>query len=408
MRRFLTQFLVVALVTQLGFGYPTFTRAIDTSRVSFYNAATYNGLISDGDFVSVDSMSAADIQSFLSGKSSYLAQFSENGRSAAQIIYDAAHGYGEASGSLKGITISTSTGTISPRALLVTLQKEQSLVTLTESDRNANPDSYTNRLNRAMGYGCPDSGGCSDTYKGFTNQVEWAAWQLRYNYEIAGQSASWWNTNYPPTSSDCSSQYYVGKVCSLSNTVNSWDGWTPPSTTSINMGNKATAALYRYTPHVFNGNFNFWYYMVSWFGIGGATVSITSSNDTSTVSSRTYGSTIKIAGSKASDDGVYFNGQAVAGSGSTTWEVTFTPDIGAKDYFIEYRNTSGTVIGTKLASIERRHLGDINGDAKIGLEDLSLLGESYGVGVNDGDWRDLNGDSISDILDLSKLAEVWP
>lgn len=386
------------------------SRAADTSRQTFYTSGTPNSLINDADYVATESMSASDIQSFLESKNSYLARVSDGGRTAAQIIYDSAHGVGEASGSLYGISITTTTGTISPRAILSHLEKEQSLVTLTESDKNNNPDAYTNRLNRAMGYGCPDSGGCNDKYKGFANQVEWGSWQLRYNYEAAGQNQTWWNTYYPAdTTQPCSKQYILNASCSLTNTIsNIGDGYTPPATSTVTLTNKATAALYRYTPHIFNGNYNFWKNMMNWFSVGNTSATITSVNDTFDVSAKTYGDGIKVAGSKASNDLVYFNSNQVAGAGSTGWETTISPGFGSTTSTIEYRNGDNVVIATKKVTIERRHLGDIDGDGTIELKDLSLLGESYGVGVSDDDWRDLNGDNVADILDLSKLSEVWP
>jgi len=200
-----------------------------------------NNIISDGGFVNINAMSTSDIQSFLQAKGSFLKDFSENGRSAAQIIFDASHGYGDASGSINGITIDTGTGTINPQVILVTLQKEQSLVSRTSSNDNA--------LRAAMGYGCPDGGGCNSNYAGFTKQVEWASWQLRYNYERA--SGHGFN------------DYQVGQTMHIYNTYpNPYGG---PSEQDITFANRSTASLYRYTPHAYNGNRNFWYFFNQWF-----------------------------------------------------------------------------------------------------------------------------------------------
>ncbi len=193
-----------------------------------------NNLISDGVFINKDDMSTGDIQSFLEQRGSFLKDYSEGGRSAAQIIYDASHGYGEASGTWNGIVINTSTGTVNPKVLLVTLQKEQSLITM--SDRN------DDALRTAMGYGCPDSGGCDSKYTGFTNQVEWGAWQLRYNYERASGLGF--------------SDYQVGQTVTFSD----WNG-----SHTAHYDNRATASLYRYTPHVYNGNYNFANLYDQWF-----------------------------------------------------------------------------------------------------------------------------------------------
>lgn len=147
--------------------------------------------------------------------------------------------------------------------------------------------------------------------------------------------------------------------------------------------------------------------MMNWFSVGNTSATVTSVNDTFDVAAKTYGNGIKVSGSKASGDLVYFNSNQIAKAGSTTWETTISPEFGTTTSTIEYRNGDNVVIATKKVTIERRHLGDIDGDGTIELKDLSLLGESYGVGVSDDDWRDLNGDNVADILDLSKLSEVW-
>ena len=187
-----------------------------------------NRLIDDVEFTNVGSMSVDDVQRFLIQQGSFLAQYSENGRSAAQIIVDASLGFGDASGTINGISISPVTGTVSPAILLTLLQKEQSLISMTSQNDAA--------LRTAMGYSCPDSGGCNPAYAGFTKQVENAAWQLRYNYARAQ------GTGF--------SDYQVGQTACFSNPSGGTDCPT--------FANRATAALYRYTPHVYNGNYNFW------------------------------------------------------------------------------------------------------------------------------------------------------
>ena len=58
---------------------------------------------------------------------------------------------------------------ISPRTLLVLLQKEQSLLTRPS----------VSGYERATGYGCPDTADCDTKYFGFFNQLYNAAWQFR-------------------------------------------------------------------------------------------------------------------------------------------------------------------------------------------------------------------------------------
>jgi hypothetical protein len=170
-----------------------------------------SNLANDADFVNVNAMNVGQIQALLQLNGSFLKDYSENKRSAAQIIYDAAHGHGDASASVCGIDIHN---TISPVAILAVLQKEQSLITMKTKNQAA--------LNVAMGYACPDSGGCDSKYKGFTKQVENGAWQLRFNFERAQGHGF--------------SDYQVGQTVKI-------DG------KKVKIANHATAALYRYTPH---------------------------------------------------------------------------------------------------------------------------------------------------------------
>ena len=198
---------------------------ISSAFASNAKAASFNqsNLISNFDFTNVNSMSTSEIQFFLQNRNSYLKDFSEGGRSAAQIIHEASHGHGDASGSINGITVNSSTGTVAPGVILATLQKEQSLISRTTRDTNA--------INKAMGYACPDSGSCNPSYLGFTKQVESGAWQLRYNYERAQGKGF--------------SNFQVGQSFNYDGDIGTFS-------------NRATASLYRYTPHVYNGNYNFW------------------------------------------------------------------------------------------------------------------------------------------------------
>ena len=157
-----------------------------------------------------------------------------NGKTAAQIIYEAAQKY-----------------QINPQVLIVLLQKEQGLVT----------DTWPNHLQyrAATGYGCPSASTCSAQYAGFENQVHYAA--SLFNAVLNG---GW--SNYPVGNRYV--QYHPNTAC---------------GGTTINIQNKATSALYRYTPYQPNaaainagagtgdscssyGNRNFYYYFTAWFG----------------------------------------------------------------------------------------------------------------------------------------------
>ena len=168
----------------------------------------------------------------------------KQGASAAEIIYAVANSCG-----------------INPKVLIVTLQKEQGLITSTR------PTSYMYRA--AMGYGCPDSDPaiCGKVYVGLFNQIYHAAKQLRWYGNPEG-SFTYWKPGRNVTM-----RYSPRASC---------------GTTSFPLKSQATANLYYYTPYTPNaaalnnlygtgdscsayGNRNFWRFFHDWFGspIGG-------------------------------------------------------------------------------------------------------------------------------------------
>ncbi len=192
--------LLLALMPTLAFA------GFDASKIMEDDAFTNAGAMTDG-----------QIQAFLDSKGGILAGYSEGGRSAASIIGEAAR-----------------RNNINPQVLLTTLQKEMSLITLTNYNTSTDPN---NRLKRAMGYACPDSGGCDDRYAGFTNQVDGAAFQFRFNFDGSTNGRF--------------SGYQVGQTMTF-------DGQ------AVTIGNKATASLYRYTPHI-SGNQNYYNLYFAYF-----------------------------------------------------------------------------------------------------------------------------------------------
>ena len=203
-----------------------------------------NNIISDLEILDYTSMDLADIQEFLENKKSYLANYScpdSSGvvRKASEIIYNAAAKNYDCDGAVMSDNPTEEEKiskcrkvTISPKFLLVLLQKEQSLIEESSpSERN---------LNWATGYGCPDSGGCNARWQGFGKQVNSAALQFR-DYLDNPQFYT----------------YKAGNTYTISNTNRDPLIVTP--------ANQATAALYNYTPHVYNGNFNFYKIWQRWF-----------------------------------------------------------------------------------------------------------------------------------------------
>lgn len=220
-------------------------------------------IISDANFYDGGSMSTAAIQTFLSAQggtcrsSSCLSngRFSMNARGGDAMCSAVAGG-----SSLSTAQIITQVATacgISPKVMLVTLQKEQGLVTAT------NPSAAT--LQKAMGYACPDTGnGCDPAYAGVGNQMYWSAWQWKRYGNPAGTSSYF--TWFDPGTHQI--QYNVPTSC---------------GTKTVAVANKATAALYYYTPYTPNtaalgnlygtgdscsayGNRNFWRMYTDWFG----------------------------------------------------------------------------------------------------------------------------------------------
>jgi len=166
-----------------------------------------------------------------------LKDYTENGLSSAQIIYNAAQKY-----------------QINPQTLIVLLQKEQGLVTDTW------PLSVQYRS--ATGYGCPDTAACDSQYYGLTNQINWAATMF---HAIIVNNPNWFTP------------YILGT---------NYIQWSPDSScggTNVDIEDRSTQALYNYTPYQPNqasldagyggpvtcgsyGNRNFYLYFTDWFG----------------------------------------------------------------------------------------------------------------------------------------------
>lgn len=157
-------------------------------------------------------------------------------KTSAQIIYEVAQSCG-----------------ISPKVLLVLLEKEQALVT--------DDWPWSIQYRSATGYGCPDTAPCDAEYYGFFNQVYNAARQFKKYARDADQYSYRANRNN-------SVQYNPETSCGSS---------------TVYIENPSTAGLYIYTPYQPNaaalnnlygtgdscsayGNRNFWRLFNDWFG----------------------------------------------------------------------------------------------------------------------------------------------
>ncbi|MEX1078670.1 MAG: hypothetical protein WED09_06130 [Homoserinimonas sp.] len=202
-------------------------------------------------------MTESQIQSFLVAQGSALRSFKgevksrghETSSKTGDVICTAFQGGATLSASTIIYRTQVACG-ISAKVILVTLQKEQGLITRPTASKSA--------LDRAMGYACPDTAPCAEYALGFGNQVFMGARQMKI-YKAAqfakqpGVHAIAWHPN-----PDCGSS-------------------------TFRIQNYATAALYNYTPYRPNaaalasypgtgdacssyGNRNFWFFHHAWFG----------------------------------------------------------------------------------------------------------------------------------------------
>ncbi len=229
-----------------------------------------NNLISDAAFSDTQTFGgAAGIQKFLQIKGSVLAntdpaflvQLKEPNitmlkqalddpepnlpylRTAAQLIWDA----------------SQSTG-LNPQVILVTMEKEEGLI----DQQFSSPQDEQTAIDHAMGFNCGDAVGCWNLFPGFYyqlfgnldssgNRYLGAAKSLMKSFSSPGGRG--------PAYNGTPSQ--VGQTIILDNTLGGYDGISAQQ--NVTLADNATAALYRYTPHVFNGNYNFWKFFQEWF-----------------------------------------------------------------------------------------------------------------------------------------------
>jgi hypothetical protein len=205
---------ILTLSLAIIFGVAKFSQAQQDIRTDF----DPNFIISDAEILNSNAMSTDDIQQFLESRGSYLAAYN--------IINP---GNGKTETTAQAIHEICQANNISPRFVLVLLQKEQGLI--------ENPNPSQSSLDWACGYGCPDGGGCNVRWQGLWKQINSATLQF-YDY----------------MTNPFDYGYQKGNTYTFNNTCS---GYSNPPSSIITPFNNATAALYNYTPHVFNGNYNF-------------------------------------------------------------------------------------------------------------------------------------------------------
>lgn len=216
-------------------------------------------IIDDAVFYNKNTMSAAQIQTFLNSKapdcsSNCLKDYRQNTKSiapesglcggyagknnetAAQIIYKVAQSCG-----------------VNPQVIIVMLQKEQGLVTSTRPSSTA--------YEKAMGAFCPDTAPCDPQYKGFFYQVYYGTHRFKvyranpnsFNYRAGRNNFILYN----PDTSCGGSNVYIQNQATAGLYI-----YTPyqpnPATLAVGLGVEAPCGAY--------GNKNFWWLFNNWFG----------------------------------------------------------------------------------------------------------------------------------------------
>ncbi|KAA0205513.1 hypothetical protein EDM68_05555 [Candidatus Uhrbacteria bacterium] len=197
-------------------------------------------ILHDADIFDANGMSLPQLRAFLASRGALgritVTDIDGAEKSPADVIWRVAHSY-----------------KINPKYLLVLLQKEQSLV--------EHPNPSQRQLDWAMGYGVCDSCSKDDpaiqAFKGFANQIEYAAKQHRERYLIQLLSTGVTISGHAP-----------GRTVLI-------DG------VEVTPQNNATAMLYTYTPHI-HGNLNAWRIWRRWFSLNFPEGSLVYSKDAET------------------------------------------------------------------------------------------------------------------------------
>jgi len=268
-------------------------------------------IISDAEFYDSKAMTASEIQAFLNAQIGTCSN-----AQCLNVITITTPSYPAASSSSTGNLICKAvTGgsmsaaqwiyrvqvacSISAKVILVTLQKEQSLVTSRSPSAGA--------LRAAMGMACPDTAPCDSAFAGLATQIYYGARQL-----MTYKAASFARQPGPQYV-----QYSPNAAC---------------GGTTVNVANYATAALYSYTPYQPNaaalsnlyglgdecsayGNRNFWRMYRDWFGFKDGPAPGAPSAPQGLYVEKNYGGSLTLSWSSPSDPGT---------SSVTDYQISYT------------------------------------------------------------------------------------
>ena len=245
------------------------TLACNTTTITSTSVFTAGDIISDAVMFNSSAMTAASVQSFLSSMNGSCRPASDGTKclkdytvttSTMTFPYCTAYTGDTAETAAAIISKSATACRINPQTLIVMLQKEQGLVTAT--GQGLLTPTGQPKYDRALGLGCPDnSTGCDASKAGFQIQVYGAASRLvQYGEEPA------------------KFRFRAGQTTAIAYHPNASCG-----SSAVTLANRATAALYNYTPYQPNeaalahmygtgddcssyGNRNFWRIFTDWFG----------------------------------------------------------------------------------------------------------------------------------------------
>ncbi len=222
-------------------------------------AATFNpnNLVSDAAFVNYSTMNATQINDFLKSKGSVYYNYvipywayvpfpyrHSSGSAAWSAVW--VKQYNDGTGeNLSGITVAARIAaearqhSFNPQAMLALMERESSTVTRSSvSDTcKAWPVFYGfNEVMASYNYNYTDAKQRAIYYGGVGQQIAYATNNLRTRH------ANLLGTN--------------------------WQAAMSIDGTTIYPASRATRVMYIYTPHIYNGNYNFWYFMQNWFNGG--------------------------------------------------------------------------------------------------------------------------------------------
>lgn len=175
------------------------TRPLNDEEAALAARYDIHALLEDDEIEGGGDVSAARVQAFLVFKGSALADYEDDGESAAALI-----------------VARSRAADIHPLYLLARIQTESSLIS----------SGTLRHIDRATGCGCPDGGSCSGAYAGLGDQVQCAAEKVREylaDLDEGGETVAGWSVDEAKRTLD-------------------------PCTATPR--NRATAALYTYTPWV--------------------------------------------------------------------------------------------------------------------------------------------------------------